>query len=322
MRRSLIAGLTGATLVLGLAAVPAATTLLDEHPQPGLPEAETAITPAEPDAQAEAARPASDSVAKAETTGRQILSAADPAALEELEKSLPPSVKVEERIKGDVFTGLVVTSSSSEDLAQLAENPDVGEASPEYVYRAGSVRTSATVGSKSSPKEPRTPRWMDQMITPRSWGIDRIDQRNLPLDRRYSSREWGKGRGATVYVIDSGIARTKILKGRVKRGKSFIRDGRGTRDCSGHGTHIAGTIAGKRGYGVAPKAKVRPVRAFGCEKKSLTSTILRGINWVAKKAKTASVANLSFGSNEVDPAFNAAVQRLIDVRLRARTALH
>ena len=75
-----------------------------------------------------------------------------------------------------------------------------------------------------------------------SWGLDRIDQRNLPLDRAYDHRF--DGAGVHAYIIDTGIRPThQEFTGRIGNGFSAIADGNGSNDCNGHGTHVAGPSA-------------------------------------------------------------------------------
>ncbi|QOV35431.1 S8 family peptidase [Streptomyces ferrugineus] len=129
---------------------------------------------------------------------------------------------------------------------------------------------------------------------PPSWGLDRIDQRNLPLDRSYTWPE-SAGAGVTVYVIDTGIRVShKDFGGRASHGWDFVGNDRVASDGNGHGTHVAGTIAGKK-YGVAKKAKVVAVRVLDNAGGGTTSDVIAGIDWVTRHAKKPAVANVSLG---------------------------
>jgi subtilisin family serine protease len=144
------------------------------------------------------------------------------------------------------------------------------------------------------------------------WGLDRIDQRALPLSGTYAP-PGGDGRGVTAYVVDSGVlARHADLAGRVRSGFSAVDDGRGTEDCAGHGTHVAGTIGGAE-HGVANAVGLVAVRVLDCEGSGETSAVIAGIDWVARdhRAGAPAVANLSLegpGSASVD----AAIRGLVD----------
>ncbi|GAA3816751.1 S8 family peptidase [Streptomyces chiangmaiensis] len=129
---------------------------------------------------------------------------------------------------------------------------------------------------------------------PPSWGLDRIDQRNQPLDRGYTWPE-PAGAGVTVYVIDTGIRIShKDFGGRASYGWDFVGNDRIAADANGHGTHVAGTIAGT-GYGVAKQAKVVAVRVLDATGAGTTAQVIAGIDWVTRHARKPAVANLSLG---------------------------
>lgn len=146
------------------------------------------------------------------------------------------------------------------------------------------------------------------------WGLDRIDQRNRPLDGAY--RYSSSGAGVTAYVIDSGIRRDhRQFGGRVRAGYAGVRDGRGTQDCNGHGTHVAGTIGASR-HGVAKKVILRPVRVLDCQGAGRVSGIVAGLDWVARhhRGSDPAVANLSLVSGR-STTLDRAVRRVIGDRV-------
>ena len=142
-----------------------------------------------------------------------------------------------------------------------------------------------------------------------TWGIDRIDERDLPLDRAYSYTSTGTG--VRVYIIDTGIltAHTQFGPSTARRASNvYDAFGGNGQDCNGHGTHVAGTVGGAT-YGVAKEALLRGVRVFQCTGSSSNSTIIAGIDWVTANHVKPAVANLSLGGG-FSQATNDAVGRL------------
>ncbi|MGY0491677.1 S8 family peptidase [Streptomyces sp. WG-D5] len=129
---------------------------------------------------------------------------------------------------------------------------------------------------------------------PPSWGLDRIDQTDLPLDKSYTWPE-SAGSGTHVYVIDTGVRAThRDFGGRATSGWDFVDNDSVAQDGNGHGTHVAATVAGET-YGVAKQADVVAVRVLDDEGSGTTAQVLAGIDWVTKHAQKPAVANLSLG---------------------------
>ncbi len=142
-----------------------------------------------------------------------------------------------------------------------------------------------------------------------SWGLDRIDQRRLPLDNDFTTQ--GNGAGVTAYILDTGIDYAHPeFGGRARPGFDAMGDGQGGQDCNGHGTHVAGTVAGTT-YGVARKADLVSVRVLGCDATGAWSGIIAGMDWVAKNAKQPAVLNGSLGGDRSE-AVNSAATALSD----------
>ena len=150
------------------------------------------------------------------------------------------------------------------------------------------------------------------------YGVDRVDQTNLPLNGMFTANH--DGAGVTVYVIDSGIRAGHVEFGdRASVGADFVGDGRNGVDCDGHGTHVAGIIGGST-YGVAKKAKLVAVRVLNCNGSGSASKLVAAINWVAEKHVPNSVANISIGgstSAAIDAAVTAAVGRGLAITVAA-----
>ncbi|MDX8033454.1 S8 family peptidase [Lentzea sp. BCCO 10_0856] len=181
--------------------------------------------------------------------------------------------------------GFSVTGMSERQARRLAADPDV-----EFVER----NTFATIQeTQSNP----------------TWGLDRIDQANLPLNQSYTYPNTASN--VTTYVLDTGIRKTHSeFEGRASDGYDFIDNDAVAQDCQGHGSHVAGTIAGKT-YGVAKKARVVGVRVLDCNGSGAWDGIIRGIDWVTANGKKPAVVNMSLGGSGTNSSLENAVKRSI-----------
>ena len=186
-----------------------------------------------------------------------------------------------------VLNGLSVRIKNSE-VARLRNNPNVLSVEPDQQMFA--VDT--------------------QSPTP-SWGLDRIDQRSLPLNSTFTAT--AQGSGVDTYIVDTGIyASHTEFTGRLAAGFSSIADSNGTNDCNGHGTHVAGTTAGTT-YGIAKSATLIPVRVLDCSGSGSNSGVIAGLDWIVAHhiSGKAAVVNMSLGGG-ASTALDTAVQNVIN----------
>ncbi|MEO3745526.1 S8 family serine peptidase [Plantactinospora sp. B5E13] len=173
---------------------------------------------------------------------------------------------------------------SARQARRLAADPSVAYVQPNVVHRISATQSN-----------------------PPSYGLDRIDQRNLPLSSTYAYDRTASN--VRAYVIDTGIRTGHAdFGGRASSGFDAV-DGGTADDCNGHGTHVAGTVGGSA-YGVAKAVRLIAVRVLDCAGSGTTEQVVAGIDWVTRNAVKPAVANMSLGGG-VDPALDDAVRRSI-----------
>jgi len=199
--------------------------------------------------------------------------------------------------------GDVVIGSNTEN-PQTVRDRLIGEKHP-----AGNPagRWTYLVSSGGTPEPAPVPDPTDGIQSGAPWGLDRIDQRSLPLNGTYSSP--GTGSGVRAYIVDTGVRATHVeFSGRMASGYTSISDGNGTNDCHGHGTNVASSTAGST-YGVAKQATVVPIRVLNCSGSGTTSGVIAGINWILANhnMSTPAVVNMSLGGRPSQSLDNAVV---------------
>ncbi|MEV6756252.1 S8 family peptidase [Streptomyces sp. NPDC051214] len=210
--------------------------------------------------------------------------------------------------------GTTAPSEAGKDLAAhygAKIRHTYGTALNGYAVRAGSAQAEKLAGDPrvASVFQDSVVSLDDTQQDPPSWGLDRIDQKSLPLDKSYTSPA-SSGQGVTAYVIDTGIrASHEDFGGRASSGWDFIDDDATAQDGNGHGTHVSATVAGES-HGVAKKADVVGVRVLDDAGSGTTAQVIAGIDWVTKNAKKPAVANLSLGGT-ANAQLDAAVRNSI-----------
>jgi subtilisin family serine protease len=208
----------------------------------------------------------------------------------------------------------IVVLHSGADARSVAA---VAGVSPKFVYTAALDGFAATLneGQLNALRHNPNVAYIEQDAiasmkttqSPATWGLDRIDQRSLPLGGSYIYTPTGAG--VRAYIVDTGILTSHTnFGGRATVGYDAVGDGRNGQDCEGHGTHVAGTV-GSTTYGVAKSVSLIAVRVLDCTGNGSYSWIIAGLDWVAANHVKPAVVNMSLGG-PANTAFDDAVRRV------------
>jgi aqualysin 1 len=205
------------------------------------------------------------------------------AAVRETDSVLAALGRAPDHVFAHAINGFSATTTEHEAIA-LSEDPRVAFVEEDQIMEAVITQTNPP------------------------WGLDRIGQRDLPLNQTYSYTTTGAG--VHAYIIDTGIRSTHTqFSGRMGNGAGFVSDGQGTNDCNGHGTHVAGTVGGTT-YGVAKQVTLHAVRVLSCSGFGSNSGVIAGVNWVTANRIRPAVANMSLGGGVSTALDNAVVNSI------------
>jgi len=187
--------------------------------------------------------------------------------------------------------------------AAVARGLGVAAEQLRHEYNAALSGFAAELSAEQAARIARDPRVAfvepDQVVTisatqsPATWGLDRIDQRDLPLSNSFTYTRTGAG--VHAYIVDTGIRSTHTqFTGRVGNGRDVVQGDNTPKDCNGHGTHVAGTVGGTT-HGVAKGVTLHGVRVLNCAGSGTNSGVIAGVDWVRLNHVKPAVANMSLG---------------------------
>jgi subtilisin family serine protease len=227
----------------------------------------------------------------------------------------PLRVAMVARAQGKVIPDhyIVVLKAGANPRAVAA----VAHANPNYVYDAALNGFAAQLNAGQLNALQHNPNVdyieqdqeasIDTTQSSATWGLDRIDQRNLPLSTTYTYNKTASN--VYAYIIDTGIQTSHPDFGG-RAAVSYDALGGNGQDCNGHGTHVAGMVGGAK-YGVAKAVRLRAVRVLNCSGSGTYSQVIAGVNWVKQNHASPAVANMSLGGG-YSSAVNSAVTSMIN----------